>query len=200
MTEAKTPEAKTETPAEAKAGPSNAKRSQWELFQAAERYEWIAEAMEGEITPEVEAAHAAFLSAEGDALEAMIDYHRYSEAMIAAAKAEIDRLSTVVGRYQKRRDSCRAELQLIVERRVEGTKKRSITVGTHRLKLVKGREFVAVDPEVDPELLPPHVVRWVDPKPGHHEVDKKAAKDAIRRGDKIPGVRIARNRDGLSVE
>lgn len=180
--------------------PKTASRAVHEVYQAAERFDWIAELYDGEYTPEVAAAEREFFESEDSALDSLVDYDGYCESIVLQAEREKERLDAVIERYKARRERVHGHLRRIVERRCEGTRKRSISVGLHKVKLVKGSEYVHVEPDVDVEALPPNVVRYVSPKPGKYEIDKNAAKDQLKKGTKIPGLEVRRRATRVKVE
>lgn len=170
------------------------------VYRARADLDYLVELLEGEVTEEVEAAEARLREDVDTALGALLEARSLAAGTIAAAEAERERLDRVIERNQRVVARADHNLQQLVEQLVAGSKRRSITYGTHKLALRKGSEFVAVDEDVDPEALPPHLQRWTEPKPPTVSVDKSAAKKAIKAGEQIPGLRLCRRKDTLTVE
>ena len=135
---------------------------------------------EGEETPEAEALAMELAAQMVRKADAFGSYVREREATAAAIADEINRLTVrrkaITHATERLMRYAQMALEVMDRPRIEGT--------LFTLALQKNPPAVMIDPDT---VLPPEYVRVV---PESRAPDKTAIRDALKRGDSVPGCRL----------
>ena len=161
------------------------------LYELTSEFQALAD-MEAGNDEDFAAALDETLSAQGqqleDKIEATIIVSRQLEADAEACKAEAKRLTDRAKAFERNADACRERVLWAMEATSRDKIKRPLFTITR----AKPRPVLAID---DESLIPSdYVVEKVTRSP-----DKKALLDALKSGEKLPGVHVGESKPSLRV-
>lgn len=163
------------------------------FYESADAVEAIYEETLGEETDEAKAAEAIQSMDASKALESLAAYRAHIMNTKIAVKNEQARLKARGEALKRAQAWCDSQLLAIMAR--QDWKKRD--AGPFQIRRTQGRERVEVLEGFRYENVSPDFLRVPDMTP---ELDKSAAKAALKRGESIPGVRLARGPESVTVK